>query len=307
MKFPNIENYQGAIMELDAGQAFYFENKGSSVFAFLHNPNADAQQIRDTAVLFCHPFAEEKAVSHRILFDFATTLCQQGFPVLRFDYRCCGDSEGEFNELTLSGQLSDIRRATDIVFEHTGANHLCLFGLRLGGTFAALAAEDEPRVQALILWEPILRGRDYLDQFLRLQVVADNKEQGSIGTRKGLIDKMKQDGYVDILGYEISAHFFEELSKVDLLSSIGHFRGAIQVAAINKRGRARDELQALVAKYIAHGAHGQSAAVADTPFWNDPNNPWRELAFWHNHDSLFQQSIEWLKATCDDTSFARRR
>lgn len=283
-------------MKRETEELFFFENEGSQLFGFLHHPNPEVVEARKEAVLFCHPFAEEKAVSHRILFDFANALCLQGYPVLRFDYRGCGDSEGDFNELTLKSQLSDIRRATDVLLEHTGVDRLCIFGLRLGGTFAALVAEDEPRVHALMLWEPILKGQAYLDNFLRLQVMTDNKEHGKIGTRQELLDKMQASGFVDILGYEISARCFEELSEIDLLSRIGRFQGRMQVSAINKRGRPRKEFESLAQIYAAQGADGQSSTVQDTPFWNDPNNPWRELAFWHGHEALFQQSIEWLNA-----------
>lgn len=289
-------------MKHETEEPFFFENEGSQLFGVLHHPNPEEVEIRKEAVLFCHAFAEEKAVSHRILFEFAMALCRQGYPVLRFDYRGCGDSEGDFNEMSLSSQLSDIRQACNFLLEYPGVDRLCLFGLRLGGTFAALVAEDDPRIRDLVLWEPIIEGQGNLDQFLRLQVMADNKEQGKMGTRQQLLEKMQAHGSIDILGYEISASCFWDLSGVDLMSRVARFSGNIQVLSINKRGRPRKELESLVHVYAGQGAHGQSSTVKDTPFWSDPNNPWREFAFWHGHEALFQRSIDWLNTMNDPES-----
>lgn len=283
-----------------AEDAFLFENDGSRLFALLHSPRPDSALLaRDggrRGVVVCHPFAEEKAVAHRVLTDFARALCRRGYYVLRFDCRGCGDSEGDSHDVSLGSQLEDIGSAIEEIGARVGVLRPSLFGLRLGATLAALRAAEDERVDSLVLWEPIVDTRSYLNKMLRLQAMA-NREFGSPAiTREDLIRDMRATGTVDVVGYGLSARCFDELSTLDLPARVGTYEGDALIMAIQKRERKRRELQVLVRAYLKSGARADFENVLEQTFWNDPGNPFRELASWRGHEKLFDRSIDWLDA-----------
>lgn len=72
-----------------------------------------------------------------------------GFSVLRFDFSYVGESEGVFEDLTLSGEVADTLGALDFLAEfETGP--VVIVGSSLGGAVALLAAAQSPtRVAAV--------------------------------------------------------------------------------------------------------------------------------------------------------------
>lgn len=113
-------------------------------------------------VVICNPFGQEYLRSHRSLRELAGRLARAGFDVLRFDYYGCGDSAGESEQGTLEQWLLDISSAMAEVREASGSPELALVGLRLGGSLAAMAAEQRGDVARLVLWDAILDGAAYL-------------------------------------------------------------------------------------------------------------------------------------------------
>jgi pimeloyl-ACP methyl ester carboxylesterase len=67
----------------------------------------------------------------------------QGYNVLRFDFSYVGDSEGEYEDLTVSGEVDDALGALDFMHEF-GASECTLVGSSLGGLVALLAAAQVP-------------------------------------------------------------------------------------------------------------------------------------------------------------------
>ncbi|MFT5642896.1 MAG: exosortase A-associated hydrolase 1 [Janthinobacterium sp.] len=97
-----------------------------------------------------------RAGSHRQFALLAEHLANLGIPVLRFDYRGMGDSEGE--PRTFEHIADDLKAATDRFFETVpGLQELALWGLCDGATAAAFYACDDKRICALILLNPWIR------------------------------------------------------------------------------------------------------------------------------------------------------
>lgn len=62
-----------------------------------------------------------------------------GYNVLRFDFSYVGDSEGDYEDLTVTGEIADCLGALDFMHEF-GASECTLVGSSLGGLVALLAA-----------------------------------------------------------------------------------------------------------------------------------------------------------------------
>ena len=94
--------------------------------------------------------------SHRQFTLMARALAAEGFPVLRFDYRGMGDSDGEFAGFESTGD--DIRAALDaFVRAVPSLVGVVLWGLCDGASAALMNGCTDPRVRGLILVNPWVR------------------------------------------------------------------------------------------------------------------------------------------------------
>ena len=141
-------------------------------FGWLHMPRAG--QSGDVAVLICQPVGYDALLSHCSLRLLADDLAAAGYPALRFDYPGTGDACDDQVE-TAGGHWKawrqSVDQAADWLRSQTGARQLVICGLRAGALLATLAAAARSDVAALILLEPVLRGRSYLRQlFIEAQL-----------------------------------------------------------------------------------------------------------------------------------------
>ena len=94
--------------------------------------------------------------SHRQFVLLARALAAQGWPVLRFDLRGMGDSEGSTRDYRAAGP--DIAGALAQFFDAVPTlREVALWGLCDGATAAACHAPRDARINALILLNPWVR------------------------------------------------------------------------------------------------------------------------------------------------------
>ena len=107
--------------------------------------------------------------SHRQFVLLARQLSVLGVPVLRFDYRGMGDSEGD--AVTFTDINRDIATAINIFFQHcTSLKEVVIWGLCDAASAALLYAWRDPRVKGLVLLNPWVRtdtgiARTYLKNY----------------------------------------------------------------------------------------------------------------------------------------------
>ena len=82
---------------------------------------------------------------------------------MRFDFYGTGDSGGEPTDTDLTGWEADLETAIEELTEITGLSRVTLIGLRLGGAVAAaVASRLRKEIEALVLWDPVVSGPEYL-------------------------------------------------------------------------------------------------------------------------------------------------
>jgi exosortase A-associated hydrolase 2 len=143
-------------------EPFYFGAAGKQLFGCYHAPQAG--QFRDYGVVICYPLEPEYIRAHRACQQLAVRLAMAGFPVLRFDYYGCGDSAGDGAEGHFKQWLRDIGLAIAELKGQSGVQKVCLIGLRLGASLALAASASRSEVASVILWEPIVNGKAYLQE-----------------------------------------------------------------------------------------------------------------------------------------------
>jgi exosortase A-associated hydrolase 1 len=133
-------------------QAFRIRCGDSTLFGVAHLPPQPSP--RGLVVVTGGP--QYRVGSHRQFVLLARHLAAQGIPVLRFDYRGMGDSEGAPRTFEQAGE--DVHSAVDYFFQlMPEMKELVLWGLCDGATAAAFHAARDPRVHGLVMLNPWVR------------------------------------------------------------------------------------------------------------------------------------------------------
>jgi exosortase A-associated hydrolase 2 len=267
-------------------RAFYFENDMKRLFAFLHSPD-DGRG--NGGIIFCHPYGEEKQLSYRVFVRFARELCLRGFHVLRFDCYGYGDSEGNFEEATLETQIADTIKAIDLLEVQFGIRKVSLLGLRWGGTVAALAAEQDSRIESLILWSPIINGKEYLDELIRKEMLSNLVNKVARVSKDLIFEEFKSKGLINIEGHNLTMGSFEEISGIDLTALASRFKGTAFMAATKDIPRVHQSLETLSEIYKKNGVFCELNLVDDRIFWD-----WESFWVWYMPEQLYEVTLNWI-------------
>jgi len=133
-------------------QALRFSCGDDTLYGILTMP----QQPQPLAVLIVVGGPQYRAGSHRQFVLLARELASHGYPVLRFDYRGMGDSEGEPRNFELVDD--DLRAAVNALFDIApSTREVVVWGLCDGASAALFYAHQDPRVSGLVLVNPWVR------------------------------------------------------------------------------------------------------------------------------------------------------
>lgn len=144
----------------DRTESFFFGAPERQLFGCFHPAQGSAG--RSTAVLLCYPSGRDYVFTHRAFRRLAIALARAGMAVLRFDYYGCGDSAGDSDQGSVAQWSADIDRAIKELKVRSGARRICLVGFRLGASLAALAGARLGAVGHMVLWDPVIDGRQHL-------------------------------------------------------------------------------------------------------------------------------------------------
>jgi pimeloyl-ACP methyl ester carboxylesterase len=101
--------------------------------------------------------------THYAIRLLAIQLAAMGFHVLRFDYHGIGDSSAEVGVGQFDIWLDDVALAVRELVDISGVQAPALVGLRMGALLAVEALAGRGlRAKGLVLWEPVVAGREYL-------------------------------------------------------------------------------------------------------------------------------------------------
>lgn len=107
-----------------------------------------------------------------------------GYNVLRFDFSFVGDSEGDYEDLTVSAEVDDALGALDFMHEF-GASECTLVGSSLGGLVALLAAASAPHLVSRVAVIAAVADSHLFTDGLSERAIAEWRQRGRrrVGTR----------------------------------------------------------------------------------------------------------------------------
>jgi len=199
-------------MEVQAGtiRSLFLEGPAGRLEALLNAGVPDAEY----AAVVCHPHPVFGGTLHnKVVFHATKALNGFGFPVLRFNFRGAGLSQGEHDHG--EGERDDVRAALDWM-DHEFRRPLIFAGFSFGAAVGSRVACPDTRVKALIgLGLPVspIDDRSYDFDFLKtcakpkLFVSGDRDQFGTPAQLKALIASVPEPKKLVLIAG--ADHFFE--------------------------------------------------------------------------------------------------
>jgi len=190
-------------------QPGYIEGTKGRLFTLLNLP----QNKQQTVFLFLPSFAEELNRCRVMVAMQARQMVAQGYGCLLLDYYGTGDSEGDFSETHWAQWRQDVNTAWNWL-QQQGYQNIALWGLRTGALLAVNEAADHPeRYQRILLWQPVLDGKQFLTQFLRIRIAMLMDRGMKKETTQDMRNSLQQGESVEVAGYEITGKLVAELDR----------------------------------------------------------------------------------------------
>ena len=195
-------------------EALFIDGGEANLYSVLFMPEKD---FSNKVFLFCHPLFEEKKASHRVLVELARKLAERGYASLMLDFRACGDSGGNVQDFIPSKWMEDIRTGIKWLQDRFEKPRINFLGIRFGASLAVEFALREKCIEDLILIDPIVQGKAYLNEILQQKYI---REMMTFGEARSDVNAMYADleknRQLDIDGTLVSSVFFEAVNAIDL-------------------------------------------------------------------------------------------
>jgi len=159
---------------------------------------------RHPFVILSHGFSVDGTESHRLFIHLMNALEQVGCGSVTFDHRGIGYSDGEFEDLTLTKEIEDLKAVIDCLYKKPFVDkaNIGVLGQSHGSLVAVLALADDLRVKAFCLWGASITP---YDRYLR-----------NLGTE--ILEKGKV--CIPNKGFYLKRAFMDDLGRYDGLSCI---------------------------------------------------------------------------------------
>ena len=205
-----------------------FQVDGQKVVGTLELPEGVATP---PVVLLLHGFKGSRdemktpMVKEGIFARAADAWAAKGLASLRIDFRGGGDSDGSFEDTTISGQIKDALAAIDFLQgeKSVDAARLTVVGWSQGGAVAAaVAGRTTHPLKAVAFWNPLVVPAATFQTFAGPEAVAAGLASGS---DKAIDLKMPWGGTV-----ALKAAYFKDLYTVDPVAELAKYPGPAFVA-----------------------------------------------------------------------------
>jgi len=252
--------------------AFFHAAPSGRLFTLYRGGNASDAPL----VILVAPFAEEMNAARRAYSALARTLAGDGFASLMFDFHASGDSDGDFADVHWDTWQQDLQSIVQFARNELSFSHIQLLGLRSAALIIAelLQAPIANAISQLILWQPLLRGSEQIDQFLRLRVAANmmldpHNNASAAETTQSLRQLAEREGAIDVAGYRLSQALIAALDQRHLVSLLQQAAYCptlhwLDIGAVEQAGGAR---AAALQSLRDSGTTPHYHSVAGKRFW----------------------------------------
>ena len=184
------------------------ESRGLTLRGMLHVP--DQRPGKVPFVILFHGFCDDRNEINFVHTELSRRLCERGIASVRFDFAGSGDSDGRFEDMTVSSEVEDGLAILDYVksLDFVDQSRIAIHGLSMGGCVASMVAGlRDADVCALSLWCPAP------------DVVYNMKHKMLCGVD---VSDIEEKGYADYEGLRVGLGFYQDALELD------PYAGAVQ-------------------------------------------------------------------------------
>jgi len=188
-------------IEMKQKKIEFKNSKGQNLIGIMHMPETKTDKI----AIYVHGYKSSKESQKAI--SLGKILPEKGIILFRIDLSGRGESDGKFEDTTVTQYIDDLKCAIDFL-ENNGYQNIGVIGNSLGGLVSLQEVSKDNRVKCLALLSPVpkfpYKGRrnEFSDEN-----IAKWKKQGWIYTHSQKYGKMK-----------INYNYLEDLSQYNDLS-----------------------------------------------------------------------------------------
>ncbi|AUS96698.1 alpha/beta hydrolase [Clostridium thermosuccinogenes] len=189
-------------------KAVELQSRGLTLRGMLHVPENHEGKV--PVVLIFHGFTGNKMEPHFIFVKLSRLLESKGIASVRFDFGGSGESDGDFVDMTLSGELQDAINILDYAktLDFVDTSRIGVVGLSMGGAVGGmLAGERKEDIRALCLWAPAGNMKEAI-----LSRYSDEN-----------LSALNKSGYIDLGGLLLGKGFVEDIMKVDIIGKTAQY------------------------------------------------------------------------------------
>ena len=179
-------------------KVFFRSSKGYKLCGILSNPSGDKSQ---PIIVMCHGFSTSK--DGRTYVGLEDILNRKKFSTFRFDFFGHGESEGRFEEITLSEAVDDVKCAICYV-KDSGYEKIGLVGSSFGGFVSIVTAGQSEDLYVLALKSPV-------SDYMGLLIARDQGLDIRTWKEEGFIAVKGADGQ----GLKLNYTFFEDAERIE--------------------------------------------------------------------------------------------
>jgi exosortase A-associated hydrolase 2 len=241
-------------------------------------------------IIYCHPFAEEKNMSHSVVVKSTRMFAKAGYHVFRFDFSGCGDSEGDLSHSTVHAWLQDLNEAIKVFKKETGITQYFLWGLRMGAGLAMIHAHNSNDVAGLILWQPFLDFSVHIKQFMRRAISSLITNQGAMDKAVEVQNKGEHSGNSYIIGYPISQKLIDSFESIGNQPEKYTPNVPVLILSISPMDQPSRSLKSFAEHLINGGTKITLEHATTDPFWD---------RYWQWECKKAEElTLLWLKDRC---------
>jgi hypothetical protein len=244
-------------------EQLFLSYKGIGLYTTIMKPDIVYKQ---EGYVIVHPFAEEKKSAHRILFEIANAIVEQGFHVVMFDFSGCGDSGGSLLTTTLDDWFEELDFVSKNFKVKYSLNKINYLGLRLGAFIAGIYCSNPTNDYKTIMLEPVIQTEEYFKKILKSKLFKELLTQGNISSKRNeLIEDLKEGRFLDFDGHEIGGAFYKSI--VGHKEDIKYVNAEITfVVNISITGKPSKEYQKLILDGVFKNKNFTTIKLE--PFWD---------------------------------------
>ncbi len=207
-------------------------------------------------VIVSHGFTGSKEGGGRAI-EMGEALADIGFSTILFDFAGCGESDGNFTDITLSSHTNDLEAVVKWSRQN-GYINIILTGRSFGGSTIVNYASRDNSIKAICTWAAVARLDDLFNKFAGQEITGPPDQLSTIHGDEGTV--------------YLKNNFFYDLKQHNLLQA-----------------SAKLDLQGLL---IIHGSADESVPVKDAHLLYEAAPEPKQLAVIEGADHRFSNHID---------------